>query len=111
MLRSLSTCVDGVRLSVPLTPGLGWKFGVDHFFYRGKPGAVACRELRAVDRLNDLAVEGTFVWSNGDAVTYTHWNGGQPDDFHSSEDCAQMRTDGYWNDLNCTGTRAYVCER
>jgi hypothetical protein len=60
---------------------------------------------------NDLAVEGTFVWSNGDAVTYTHWNGGQPDDFHSSEDCAQMRSDGYWNDLNCTGTRAYVCER
>jgi hypothetical protein len=28
--------------------------------------------------LSDQAAEGTFVWANGDPLTYTHWQPGQP---------------------------------
>src|SRR6185503_3087649 len=29
--------------------------------------------------LNDLGVEGTFVWASGEPFTYNHWAAGQPD--------------------------------
>jgi hypothetical protein len=61
---------------------------------------------------NDLAVEGTFVWVNGDPVTYTNWDGGEPNNSNGVEDCAQMwRTKGYWNDGNCSFAYYFVCER
>ncbi len=59
---------------------------------------------------NDRSTEGSFVWSNGDAVTYTNWNSGEPND-SSGEDCAHMWSTGRWNDIPCTGyTTPYVCE-
>src|SRR5262249_22655581 len=32
--------------------------------------------------LNDQAVEGTFVWSSGEPVTYTNFQGGEPNNFN-----------------------------
>ena len=31
--------------------------------------------------INDAQTEGTFVWSNGDPVTYTNWQSGEPNDY------------------------------
>ena len=39
------------------------------------------------------------------------WDGNQPDNHNDGEDCAEIRTNGKWNDLPCTGGRAYICER
>ena len=53
----------------------------------------------------DQAVEGTFVWISGEAVTYTHWNGGEPNNL-GNEDYTLLNwnpTDGAWNDLANSG--------
>ena len=56
--------------------------------------------------LTDEAVEGQLKWVNGEAVTYTNWSPGQPDDGGGVEDYAQINfgSVGKWNDLaNNTG--------
>ncbi len=71
---------------------------------------------------NDLATEGTWIWSvdgqafwqgasDGGPVAgrYSNWNAGEPNDA-SGEDCAQLLTSGFWNDLSCAGSLAYICE-
>lgn len=49
---------------------------------------------------NDVAVEGTFVWTNGDPVTYTNWAFGEPNN-QFGEDATVMNwsAPGNWNDL------------
>jgi len=51
--------------------------------------------------LTDEVVEGQFKWVNGEAVTYTNWLGGQPDNSGGAENYAQIfgGTNGQWNDL------------
>lgn len=53
--------------------------------------------------LNDLAEEGTFVWSSGAPVTFTNWYPGEPNDELGEEDRTTMVPDagfeGMWNDL------------
>ncbi len=53
----------------------------------------------------DQAVEGTWVWASGEAVTYTNWNGGEPNNMMPpnplGEDYAVMNwntSNGAWND-------------
>ena len=59
---------------------------------------------------NDKAVEGTFVWADGSASSYTNWNVGEPNN-GTSEDCAEMYTTGLWNDRRCNnGNQHFVCE-
>ena len=59
---------------------------------------------------NDRSSEGSWVWSSGDAVTYTNWNSGEPND-SSGEDCGHLWSSGKWNDIPCTGyTTPYICE-
>jgi hypothetical protein len=71
---------------------------------------------------NDLATEGTWVWSiqgsqfwsgsaNGTAVggLYSNWKNDQPNDL-GNEDCAQFTSGGKWRDDSCADTEPYVCE-
>lgn len=53
--------------------------------------------------LNDVAVEGQFVWSSGEAVTYTHWDAGEPNGAQGGEDYVALyypnhSSGGEWND-------------
>ncbi len=58
--------------------------------------------------LTDQAVEGTWVWSSGQAASYTHWAGGQPnnwDDWWGGEaDYGLLLTDGTWADYRADHT-------
>ncbi|MES2952728.1 MAG: lectin-like protein [Pseudomonadota bacterium] len=41
----------------------------------------------------------TFAWTNGQAVTYTNWASGEPNNCCSGEDYVHTYADGRWNDL------------
>lgn len=55
---------------------------------------------------NDVDVEGSFEWVSGQPVTYTNWNGGEPnnlgdEDFtHLHGPAGPFGPQGTWNDLD-----------
>ncbi|MGH8523960.1 MAG: lectin-like protein, partial [Gammaproteobacteria bacterium] len=48
--------------------------------------------------LNDLAVEGTFVWASGEPVTFTRWAAGQPDSGANYDAVFVNVSNGFWYD-------------
>lgn len=62
---------------------------------------------------NDIAVEGTFEWVSGEPVTYTNWNGGEPNDAGTSgEDITELNmTTGGWNDNENSQLQDGIMER
>ncbi|MES2584820.1 MAG: lectin-like protein [Pseudomonadota bacterium] len=42
----------------------------------------------------------TFAWTSGQAVTYTNWAAGEPNNCCSGEDYTHTFTNGTWNDLS-----------
>ncbi len=60
--------------------------------------------------LNDLSTEGNFVWSSGEAVTYTNWNDFKLNDFIGEEDCVHL-LNYKWNNYPCDQHLTFVCER
>lgn len=50
---------------------------------------------------NDLQLEGTFEWMNGEVTGYENWELGEPNNA-GNEDYVQMTSNGEWNDI--TGT-------
>jgi hypothetical protein len=57
----------------------------------------------------DIATEGTFVWNNGDAFTYTNWDPGEPNSAGGNQDELQMYPNGNWDDVEGINLR-YVVE-
>jgi hypothetical protein len=62
--------------------------------------------------LDDIAVEGTFVWVDGTPLDFVSWAGGEPNDSGGVEDCGHLASwaGGLWNDIPCDQTLAYVCK-
>jgi hypothetical protein len=60
--------------------------------------------------LNDGTTEGTFTYLSGEPVTYTNWYPGEPNDSGGNEDCAELYSNGQWNDDVCSNPRPFVCE-
>lgn len=64
--------------------------------------------------LSDELDEGVWQWVTGESVSFTNWRSGEPNDYGSGEDYAEMYTDGTWNDIGPPAfpsiTRYYVCE-
>jgi Lectin C-type domain/Ig-like domain CHU_C associated len=58
---------------------------------------------------NDELVEGIFAWPTCEAVTYTNWGAGEPNNA-GNEDYAELVPGGQWNDLPNTFTRRYFLE-
>lgn len=64
--------------------------------------------------LNDQDTEGTWRWDSGTPLTFSHWGSEQPGGVWGfMDDCAVMKTDGYWYDYACDVFFAhfgYICQ-
>jgi hypothetical protein len=59
--------------------------------------------------LEDIGSEGTFTWVTGEPLSFTNWNGGEPNG-GGGENCGGMLNNGRWNDFQCGDSWAFVCE-
>ena len=48
--------------------------------------------------LSDRYSEGNFEWTSGEALNYTNWLQGQPNNYNNNQDYVEMLHDGRWND-------------
>jgi len=60
--------------------------------------------------LNDVAVEGTFVWSDGTPVDYLNWQPGEPNG-GTSANGVEIWSIGTWNDAVNSQTRQYIMKQ
>lgn len=66
---------------------------------------------------NDKSVEMTWVWLNGEPMSYTNWRTGEPNNSDANdptgEDCMIIEGDngGLWDDRSCQRTYGFICER
>ncbi|NNE14965.1 MAG: HYR domain-containing protein [Saprospiraceae bacterium] len=59
---------------------------------------------------SDAQNEGTFEWVNGDALNYTNWYPGQPNDYNYNQDYVELLNNGQWNDQYNTYALEYIME-
>ena len=59
--------------------------------------------------LTDEITEGEFQWVTGEAVDYTNWAPGEPNDA-GGEDYTELYDSGEWNDIPSGQSHPYVCE-
>jgi hypothetical protein len=61
--------------------------------------------------VNDRDAEGRWVGVDGAPAIWTSWERGEPNDFGTGEDCAQLYPwNGRWNDASCDLSAPFVCE-
>jgi hypothetical protein len=65
--------------------------------------------------LNDVTTEGQFAWTSGEAVGYTNWAPGEPNNSNGGEDFAVIFAPDnslfpQWNDINLSGSTLGVAE-
>ncbi|KAL8186815.1 UNVERIFIED_CONTAM: hypothetical protein K2H54_013590 [Gekko kuhli] len=60
--------------------------------------------------INDIQTEGRFKHLNGDAITYSNWQQGEPNNDKGKENCVEIFVNGKWNDRSCGENRLILCE-
>ncbi len=71
-----------------------------------------CGSVSAWIGLNDLTIEGKYVWTDATPFGYKNWAVNQPDNAGNVEDVVEMLATGTWNDLAPANTLGcYVCKR
>lgn len=58
-----------------------------------------------------MAKEGHFKWGYyGEAVTYTNWSVGEPNNLEGLEHCVALNKNQIWNDCGCWIELYFICE-
>lgn len=60
--------------------------------------------------LNASRTRAGWKWGTGEALSYTQWAEGQPDNQKKRENVAVMWSDGNWHDLHPDALKPFVCE-
>ena len=61
--------------------------------------------------LNEIANEGTWLWTDSTPFKFNAWRKDQPGNHGSDEDCASIYRDRTWHDVNCRVLMPSVCKR
>ncbi|XP_073716235.1 C-type lectin domain family 4 member E isoform X1 [Misgurnus anguillicaudatus] len=65
--------------------------------------------------LSDIAEEGKMKWVDNTPLIKGFWVENEPNDFSGSEDCVDLNPTkpvlNNWNDLPCTDTRKWICDK
>ncbi|XP_014899448.1 macrophage mannose receptor 1-like isoform X1 [Poecilia latipinna] len=56
-----------------------------------------------------------YVWTDGSALNFQHWQEGEPNNFNNDESCTEFvmynwDEQGSWNDLNCESYNDWLCQ-
>lgn len=63
--------------------------------------------------ITDRKTEGTFLDTDGNALTFTKWHPAEPSNSGNNEHCGMIYRDthvGLWNDVPCDSKYSIVCE-
>uniref|UniRef100_A0A7M4ETD2 C-type lectin domain-containing protein n=1 Tax=Crocodylus porosus TaxID=8502 RepID=A0A7M4ETD2_CROPO len=55
--------------------------------------------------INYIQTEGKFRYWNGQAVIYSTWALGEPNNDINNKDCVEIHPNGFWNEQNCREKR------
>ncbi|XP_043959108.1 galactose-specific lectin nattectin-like [Gambusia affinis] len=59
----------------------------------------------------DAVDEKRWLWSDGSSFEFDHWYSNQPDN-SGDQHCMEINYGGdYWNDMQCTYGRPFVCSQ
>uniref|UniRef100_A0A8B9Y3W4 C-type lectin domain family 4 member G n=1 Tax=Bos mutus grunniens TaxID=30521 RepID=A0A8B9Y3W4_BOSMU len=73
---------------------------------RGRGYWLGLRAVRKVRRIQG------YQWVDGVALSFSHWNRGEPNDSMGREDCIMMLRTGMWNDAPCDNENDnWICEK
>ena len=61
--------------------------------------------------LSDPDQDGQFTWECGDALSYTNWYPGQPNNYNGDQHCVEMLNNGQWNDQYPTYMLEFIMEK
>ncbi|XP_040550435.1 uncharacterized protein CLEC17A [Gallus gallus] len=61
--------------------------------------------------VTDEQQEGTWLWTNGDAVSISYWMAWQENKDQDQKDCGAMVSNGMWADERCSHLHHWICER
>lgn len=70
-----------------------------------------CRHQTFWLGLNDWDKEGTWVWTDDSAVSFTAWNPTEPNNWNNQEDCSILLGSGKWVDISCFSRIKPLCKR
>jgi len=59
---------------------------------------------------NDIDTEGDWVWNDGSALEFTHWDTEEPNDCCGGQDCGLVHDNGFWDDDSCLELRSFICK-
>ncbi|XP_042315904.1 pulmonary surfactant-associated protein D-like [Sceloporus undulatus] len=60
--------------------------------------------------ITDIQTEGRFKYLNGEAIVYSNWQAGEPNNDKRQENCVELYSNGKWNDKSCGEKRLILCE-
>uniref|UniRef100_A0A8C0FVQ0 C-type lectin domain-containing protein n=1 Tax=Chelonoidis abingdonii TaxID=106734 RepID=A0A8C0FVQ0_CHEAB len=71
---------------------------------------IVCHNKVAYIGINNTQTEGSFKYLSGEAIAYSNWTAGEPNNFGGIEDCVGMYPDGRGNDKFCNEKQLIICE-